>query len=74
MDSKLALSAEIATYRRLLQAEENRSREGTDAAAPKAAASAAGAAASSAAAAAATSAGKGPAPTPPKGEPIAPTR
>merc|ERR1711872_638073 len=27
MDSKLALSAEISTYRRLLQAEENRSRE-----------------------------------------------
>merc|ERR1719219_1842776 len=27
MDSKLALSAEIATYRRLLQAEENRTRE-----------------------------------------------
>lgn len=37
MDSKLALSAEISTYRRLLQAEENRSREtveGTIAPAP----------------------------------------
>merc|ERR1719431_807135 len=37
MDSKLALSAEISTYRRLLQAEENRSREtveGTMATAP----------------------------------------
>ena len=63
MDSKLALSAEIATYRRLLMAEENRSREGIE-----------GAATPAAAAPAAPASGKGPAPAPPKGEPIAPTR
>jgi len=64
MDSKLALSAEIATYRRLLMAEENRSREGMeDAAAPAAYVTPA-----------ASASGKGPAPAPPKGQPVAPTK
>jgi len=68
MDSKLALSAEIATYRRLLLAEENRSREGIEdypSPAAKAPTPAKGTAPAPA---------KGPAPAPPKGEPIAPSR
>merc|ERR1719204_390784 len=68
MDSKLALSAEIATYRRLLLAEENRSREGIEdypSSAAKAPTPVKGTAPAPA---------KGPAPAPPKGEPIAPSR
>ena len=61
MDSKLALSAEIATYRRLLQAEENRSREATE-----------GSLEVTPSAPSAPAPGKGPAPSPPKGQPVAP--